>query len=158
MSHVTRIEWTFHTSNAEGAGTDSPVSVEMFRDGQSLANVWDESGETLRLDRGETATRGWTFQDRDGLGVAVSGTTIPYFEDFPAGVGGHLRVVFRIHGDDAWRIGRIDSRVISGRLEHVPNTIDSMVWNESSELFSFEGEDILSTNSAEGGVTLALNY
>lgn len=158
MSQVTRIEWTFHTSDAPGAGTDSPVSVEILRDGNRIANVWDEPGETLRLDRGEVATRGWTFEDNDGIGVAVSGTAVPYFEDFPNGVGGHLHVRFRIHGDDAWRIGRIDSRVISGSLEHVPGTIDSMVWRESSEFFTFGGEDILSTNSGEGIVTLGLNY
>ena len=158
MSQVTRIEWTFHTSAAPGSGTDSPVNVEIKRDGQQLANPWDEPGETLRLDRGEVATRGWTFQNPTGLGTAVSGTTVPYFEDFPQGVRGHLRVTFRIHGDDAWRIGRIDSTVISGELKHVPGTIDSVNWVESREGFVFEGEDVLSTNASEGIVTLTLNY
>jgi hypothetical protein len=158
MSQVTRIEWTFHTSAAEGAGTDSPVRVEIVRDGQTLANPWDEPGETLRLDRGEVATRGWTFQNPTGLGTAVSGTSVPYFEDFPQGVRGHLRVTFRIHGDDAWRIGRIDSTVISGELKHVPGTIDAVRWVESREGFVFRGEDVLSTDASEGIVALTLNY
>jgi hypothetical protein len=158
MSKVTRIEWTFHTSAAEGSGTDSTVRVEIRRDGQQLANPWDEPGETLRLDRGEVATRGWTFQNPTGLGTAVSGTAVPYFEDFPQGVRGHLQVTLRIFGDDAWRIGRIDSTVISGELKHVPGTIDAVQWVESREKFVFHGEDVLSTNSSEGGVALPLNY
>ncbi len=158
MTKVTRIEWTFHTSQAEGSGTDSPVSVEIIRDGQMLANVWDEPGETARLDRGEVATRGWTFQNPTGIGTAVSGTAVPYTEDFPQGVRGHLRVRFRIRGDDAWRAGRIDSTVISGELQGVPGTIDSVRWVESRDPFVFEGEDVLSTDRSEGVVTLTLNY
>ncbi len=46
---VTRIEWTYHTSTREGSGTDSPVRVEIFRDEQLLASVWEEPGETGRL-------------------------------------------------------------------------------------------------------------
>lgn len=73
MAQVRRIDWTFRTAGAPGAGTDSPVSLEMFRDGHSIVRVWDERGETLRLDLGEVATRGWTFEDPDRIGRAVSG-------------------------------------------------------------------------------------
>lgn len=158
MAQVRRIDWTFRTSGTPGAGTDSPVSLEMFRDGHSIVSVWDERGETLRLDLGEVATRGWTFEDPDGIGRAVSGVAVPYTEDFPHGVQGHLRVQLRIHGDDAWRVGRIDSRITSLTREHVPGTIDEIRWSESHENFVFHGEDVLSTNPGEGGVTLTLNY
>jgi hypothetical protein len=155
---VRRIEWTYHTSTKEGAGTDSPVDVEILRDGQRIANVWEEPGETARLDRGEVATRGWTFQNPTGIGVSVSGTTVPYTEEFPQGVRGHLSVRFRIHGDDAWRIGTIESGVVSGELRGIPGTIDSFKWAESRENYVFNGEDILSTDNAEGVTTLTLNY
>ncbi len=159
MSNVRRIEWTYHTSSQEGSGTDSQVRVEIYRDGNLLANVSDEPGETARLDRGEVATRGWSFENPTGLGTAISGTPVPYTESFPNGVGGHLRVRFRITGDDAWRIGTIESTVFSGRMEHVAGTIDSFEWVESPQHFSFAGLDVLSTNPAESGSsTLMLNY
>lgn len=152
MTEVTRIEWTFRTSQLERSGTDSPVSVEIFRDGQSVVHVWDEPGETPRLDRGEVATRGWTFQDPTG--VLGSNTLPPYTEDFPQGVKGHLRVRLKIWGEDAWRIGRIDSTVISLKFRHTP----SVHWVEVRDLFVFDGEDVLSTDPSEGFITLDLNY
>jgi hypothetical protein len=158
MARVTRIEWTFHTSNAPGSGTDSQVTIKMFRDGQQLAYINQEPGETTRLDRGEVGTYTWTFQNPTGVGTAVSGKAVPYTEDFPAGVGGHLRVELETRGDDAWRIGTIESEVISGHTRGIPGTIDSWEWVEERERFVFTGEDILSTNSAEGVRRLTLNY
>src|SRR6185437_14869190 len=104
-------------------------------------------------DRGEIATRYWQFQNSTGLGMAVSGTAVPYTEDFPSGVRGHLVVRIRIHGDDAWRKERIESRVWSGELQGIPGTIDSVQWVETPESFVFSQEVVLSTNNAEGHTT-----
>ena len=123
MSQVSRIDWTFFTGAAEGSGTDSEVSLEILRDGNQIVAVDDEPGETARLDRGEIATRYWQFQNPTGIGTAVSGVAVPYTEDFPAGVHGHLVVRIRIHGDDAWRKTRIESNVWTGELRGVPGTI-----------------------------------
>lgn len=158
MSKVTRIEWTFNTSGAEGSGTDSRVTIRIFRDGQQLAFVNQEPGETARLDRGEVGTYYWTFENPTGIGTAVSGHSVPYTEDFPSGVRGHLKVELEIWGDDAWRIGTIESKVIAGHMRGIPGTIDSWEWVEDAENFLFAGEDVLSSNSAEGFRKLTLNY
>jgi|KBSMisStandDraft_5_1062788.scaffolds.fasta_scaffold15496_6 hypothetical protein len=158
MSKVSRIDWTFFTSGQEGSGTDSEVSLEIYRDGNQIIAVDDEPGETARLDRGEVATRYWQFRDPNGLGVAVSGTTVPYTEDFPNGVEGHLMVRIRIHGDDAWRKQRIESNVWSGELRGVPGTLDSVQWVETPQHFVFSQEVVLSTNNAEGYTTWDLRY
>ncbi|SRR6266496_1850996 len=158
MTKVTRIEWTFHTSAQEGSSTDSQVAIKILRDAQQLAYINQEPGETARLDRGEVGTYWWVFQNPTGIGTAVSGTIVPYTEDFVNGVRGHLRVQLEIRGDDAWRIGTIESRVISGDLVFTPGTIDDFRWVENSESFVFNDEDVLSTNSGEGIRTLDLRY
>ena len=139
---VRRIEWTFHTSSREHSGTDSPVSVEIFRNGTRLAYVWQEPGNTPRLSRGEVATYWWTFQNLSGVGTAVSGQAVPYTESFPNGFAGHLKVVFKIWGDDLWRVGTIESSVVEGRMEFVPGTIDSWRWAETPHRVTFLGEDV----------------
>jgi hypothetical protein len=157
VAKVSRVDWTFFTSEAEGSGTDSLVSLEIYRDGQLIAAVNDEPGETARLDRGEVATRYWQFRNPTGIGVAVSGVAVPYTEDFPNGVAGHLVVRIRIHGDDAWRKQRIESRVWSGELRYTGG-IDSVEWVETAQTFVFSREVVLSTNSAEGATSLELRY
>jgi hypothetical protein len=115
MVMVQRIEWTFHTGTAEGSGTDERVSIQIYRDDQLLVEVDQEPGETARLDRGEVSTYWWEFQDPSGL--VTPSANPPYTVDFPDGVVGHLKVVLRIHGGDAWRIGIIESQVVSGQLD-----------------------------------------
>ncbi len=146
-----------HDLGVAGSGTDSKVSLEIYRDGQLIVAVNDEPGETARLDRGEVATRYWQFQNPTGIGVAVSGVAVPYTEDFPNGVSGHLMVRIRIHGDDAWRKQRIESRVWSGQLQYVGG-IDSVEWVETPQTFVFGQEVVLSTNNAEGHTTWDLRY
>jgi hypothetical protein len=158
MSKVTRIDWTFITSNQEGSGTDSRVSLNILRDGQLIVNINDEPGETSRLDRGEIATRFWQFRSPDNIGTSVSGVAIPYTENFPNGVRGHLVVRIQIDGDDAWRKDSIESTVWSGQLRSVPGTIDSVEWVETGEAFVFSRDVVLSTNPAEGTTILELRY
>ncbi len=158
MKKVTRIEWTFHTSNQEGSGTDARVTIKIFRDGRQLVFINQESGETARLDRNEVGTYWWTFKNPTGIGTAVSGQAVPWTEDFPNGIQGHLKVQLEIWSDDAWRIGTIESKVFSGKMVGIPGTIDSWEWVESSENFVFNGEDVLSSNSSEGTRRLDLNY
>lgn len=156
--NVRRIEWTFHTSNTQYSGTDSPVSVDIYRDGTRLAYIWQEPGNTSRLNRGEVGTYWWTFQNLSGIGVAVSGQAVPYTEAFPNGYAGHLKVVIKIWGDDLWRVGTIESSVVEGKMKFIPGTIDAWEWVETPHKVTFPGEDVLSTDSSEGSVTLTLNY
>ncbi len=159
MKKVTKINWTFHTSNQEGSGTDSRVTIRIFRDGHELVFVNQEPGETGRLDRGEVGTYWWEFQNPTGIGTAVSGQAVPYTEDFPNGVQGHLVVQLEIWSDDEWRIESIDSQVISGKMVGVPGTIDSWNWVETSETFYFSADNIvMSSDNSEGYRKVNLNY
>lgn len=158
MTDVTRIDWTIRTGPAWWSGTDTTVKLEILRDGSLVKRLNLEPGMTHRLDRAEFATYYWVFEHPDGIGVAVSGTTVPYTERFASGVRGHLKVRFVAKGDDAWEALEIDSTVYSGRLRHVPGTIDAFEWVEDWEEFSFPGRDVLSTDKSEGFTTLTLNY
>jgi hypothetical protein len=155
---VSRIEWTFHTSTLWGSGTDSPVSIDIYRDATPLVHVWQERGGTPRLDLGEVGTYWWAFQNLSGISQALSGKVVPYTESFPNGFAGHLRVVLKIWGDDLWRVGTIESSVVEGKIEFIPGTIDSWRWVEIVHSVTFLGEDVLSTDPSEGVVTLTLNY
>lgn len=155
---VRRILWTFHTSNRRHSGTDSPVSIDILRDGRRLSYIWQEPGNTARLDRGEVATYSWTFPNLSGVGVAVSGQAVPYTEKFANGFAGHLQCVLKIWGDDLWRVGDIESYVVEGQMRFTPGTIDAWQWVETPHRVNFAGEDVLSTDRSEGVVTLTLNY
>jgi hypothetical protein len=158
MSNVTRIDWTIQTGDAWWSGTDTTVKIEILRDGNLVKRLNLEPGRTPRLDRTELATYYWVFQSPDGIGVAVSGTAIPYYEVFPNGVRGHLRVRFIAQGDDAWEKVWINSTVHTGELRGVPGTIDSVVWHEDWEDFLFSQDVVLSTDPSEGHTTWTLQY
>jgi hypothetical protein len=158
MTQVTMIDWTIQTGDAWWSGTDGTVKIEILRDGRLVKRLNLEKGRTPRLDRGEWATYFWEFQSPDGLGVAVSGTAVPYTESFPNGIRGHLQVKFVAQSDDAWEALEIDSSVYSGQLRHIPGTIDAVEWRETVEDFRFPGRDVLSTDRSEGATTLTLNY
>ena len=158
MAKVTRIDWTIKTGESWWSGTDTQIKIEIYRDGTMLKRLNLEPGRTPRLDRGELATYYWVFQSPDGLGVAVSGTTVPYYEEFPHGVSGHLRVKFIAKGDDAWEKDWINSSVHTGELRYVPGTIDSFRWVEDWQTFFFGRDVVLSTDSSEGFSSWTLNY
>ena len=158
MTNVTRIDWTVKTGDAWWSGTDTTVKIEILRDGALVKRLNLEPGRTPRLDRAELATYYWVFQSPDGIGVSVSGTSVPYYEVFPQGVRGHLQVRLSAQGDDAWEKVWIDSAVHSGALRGVPGTIDSVVWVEDWESFFFGRDVVLSTDPAEGFTTWTLNY
>ncbi len=158
MDKVTQLNWIIDTRREAGSGTDETVTIRIFRDGQRLEYINLEPGETERLDRGERQTYFWKFQNPSGLGVSVSGLAIPYTEDFPDGIEGHLSVVFEIHGNDLWRVGNIESQVVTGEIEFVADTIDSFRWKESKKAVSFAGTDVLSTDPGEGVRRLTLTY
>lgn len=158
MTGVYRIEWTFHTSGAAGAGTDARVMSLMLRDLIPIANVSIEPGETDRLDRGENRRMWWTFEEPNGFPASENGIPVPYTVKFPDGVSGHLRIFFTIHGDDAWRIGLITSQVFTGSLEYEPIGRNDRSWVDRIEDYTFNGEDVLSTNPSEGIRTISLIY
>jgi len=158
MANVTKIDWTIKTGDQGWSGTDTPVQMEIFRDSTLLKRLTLEPGRTPRLDRSAQATYYWRFESPDGLGVAVSGTAVPFFERFPNGIRGHLRVRFIAKGDDAWEKDWISSNVYFGELRFVPGTIDAHVWNEDWETFFFGRDVALSTDRSEGFTSLTLNY
>lgn len=158
MSNVTRIDWAIKTSESWWSGTDTQIKLEIYRDGQLLKRLNLEPGRTPRLSRGELATYFWIFQSPDGLGKAISGTVVPYYEVFPNGVRGHLKVKLIAKGDDAWEKDWIDTTVYTGELKYVPGTIDSHTWVQDWEEFFFDRDVVLSTDQSEGFTSLILNY
>ena len=158
MDKVTGIYWTIETSNAQWSGTDDLVTIRIFRDGHRLVWANVEPGGTTRLDRGERRTYYWEFQNPSSIGVFISGKPVPYTEDFPEGVEGHLHCMFEIHGEDLWRVLDINSVVLAGEMKFIPGTIDSWYWAQMPKNFNFPGDDILSTDPSEGVRQLTLNY
>lgn len=158
MAKVTKVDWTIKTGERWWSGTDTQITCEVFRDDSRLLLANLEPGRTPRLDRSELATYFWVFQNPTGIGVSVSGTTVPYYEDFPQGLQQHLRVRFTAKGHDAWEKDWIRSNVHFGELRHVPGTIDSFRWVEDWETFFFGRDVVLSTDSAEGFASLTLLY
>jgi hypothetical protein len=158
VTNVTKIDWTIKTGDAWWSGTDSTVKIEILRDGNLIKRLNLEPGRTPRLDRGELATYYWEFQSPDNIGVAISGTAIPYYEVFPDGVRGHLQVRLIAQGDDAWEKIWIESTVHWGWLRGVPGTIDSVQWIEDWEIFLFDKRTVLSTDPSEGFRTWTLRY
>src|SRR5215213_5222962 len=158
MTNVTKIDWTIKTGEQSWSGTDTQVQIEIYRDDDLIIRLNLEPGRTPRLDNGELQTYFWVFQSPDGLGVAVSGTVVPYYVVFPNGIAGHLRVKFIARGDDAWEKDWIESAVYSGELRHVPGTIDAFQWVEDWQTFFFGQDVVLSTDRAEGFTTWTLRY
>jgi hypothetical protein len=158
MAKVTKIDWTIKTADKWWSGTDTRITCEVLKDNQRLLLANLEPGNTPRLDRSEQATYFWEFQNPTGIGVAVSGTVVPYYIDFAGGISGHLQVRFTANGQDAWEKDWIRSSVYFGELRHVPGTIDSMRWVEDWETFSFGRDVVLSTDSSEGFASLTLLY
>ncbi len=158
MTNVTRIDWTVQTGHEWWSGTDDTVKLEIYRDQHLIKRLNLEPGRTPRLNRDELATYYWQFQSPDGLGVSVSGTAVPYYEVFPQGVAGHLRVKLVAKGDDAWEKLSIESTVHTGNLRHVPGTIDSFRWVEDYQSFYFGQDVVLSTDRSEGFAEWTLRY
>ncbi|MCC7373206.1 MAG: hypothetical protein IT581_01020 [Verrucomicrobiales bacterium] len=158
MTKVTKIDWTIKTASQWWSGTDTPIKIEILRDGSLIKRLNLEPGMTSRLNRSELATYYWVFQNPDGIGVSVSGTAVPYTVNFPNGLQGHLKVRLVAKGDDAWEKDWIRSTVYYGDLKHVPGTIDSMVWKEDWESFYFGQDVVLSTDASEGYTAWTLNY
>lgn len=158
MQKVTKISWRIETGNQAWSGTDTQVDMEIYRDGTVIKRLRLEPGRTARLNRSEHATYYWIFQNDSGIGVSISGFTPPYYEEFPNGIRGHLKVKFIARGNDAWEKLNIFSTVFSGEIRHVPNTIDSLYWEEYRDDFNFTRDVILSTDSSEGFTSLMLTY
>ena len=158
MVKVKRIDWTIDTGKKWWSGTDDTVFIDIMRDGDRIIRINLEPGNTSRLDRGESVTYFWVFEHPDEIRKAVSGTTVPYTEEFPEGIEGHLDVTFTAQDEDAWEALDIQSAVHTGRLRNIPGTIDSVEWVENVHDFYFPGRDVLSTDHDEGVTRLNLNY
>jgi hypothetical protein len=158
MANVTKIDWTVRTGDQWWSGSDTQIQMEIYRDNTLLKRLNLEPGNTPRLNRSTEATYYWQFLNPDRIGVSVSGTIVPFTVPFPNGIRGHLRVKLIAKGDDAWEKLWIDSNVYFGELRYVPGTIDSSVWFEDWDSFSFNQDVVLSTDSREGFTTWTLIY
>jgi len=158
MCRVTRIEWTYRTAGAGANRADSAVRVEVFRDGDLLADANDRLGGNARLNRTETAARAWTAEAPTTAGSSPPGIVAPPFEYFPDGVHGHLDVRFRVDGYDAWQIRRIESTVITSELRPVLGLIGVYEWAERREQFEFDGVGVLQADPHDGTAILELSY
>jgi hypothetical protein len=158
MKKVTKISWRIQTGNLWWSGTDTEVDMEIYRDGTLLQRLLLEPGRTARLNRNENATYFWVFVNNSGIGVSYSGFTPPYYEEFPNGINGHLKVKFIARGDDAWEKVAIYSTVFTGEIRSVPGTIDSLYWEEHRDEFAFTKDVVVSTDTKEGYPTWTLLY
>lgn len=158
MTNVTKIAWRIQTGNKTWSGTDTEIKMEIYRDNTLIKRLRLEPGRTSRLNRNENANYYWVFQDPDGLGTIISGLVVPYYEEFPNGIQGHLKVKLIAIGDDAWEKVHIHSTVFSGVIRAVPGTIDSLYWDEHRSEFAFTKDVVLSTDSSEGRRTWNLLY
>src|SRR5712691_6932101 len=99
MCKVARIELTYRTAQADVSDAASQVRVEVFRDGELLADLRDQAISAANLECPDTATRVVTFaraSASDDAGLD------PAFQEFSDGVRGHLDVRVRVDGPDAW--------------------------------------------------------
>ena len=158
MKRVTQISWRIQTGNQWWSGTDTEIDMEIYRDRTLLQRLKLEPGRTARLNRNESATYFWVFQNHSRISTSYSGFTPPYFEEFPNDIKGHLKVKFIARGDDAWEKVAIYSTVFCGEICGVPGTIDSLYWKEERDEFAFTRDIVLSTDSGEGFTSLTLNY
>jgi hypothetical protein len=157
MCNVTRIEWTYRTTGAEGDRDDSRVSVEIYRDGELLAELRDDAEAAHRLERGNSKTRGFTFRGVPGVRIVAGDAVLPYFERFGEGVHGHLDVRFRVDGYDAWQIRGIESTLVRGELRPAFGA-DHDEWVELHERFVFPGVGVIGAEPSDETAILTLSY
>jgi hypothetical protein len=152
---VTRIEWTYRTADSEPGDNGSRVSVEIFRDGEMLADLSDSFSVGAGLGRPGATTRVATLAD--GVG---SPTTLPATAcmTFPDGVRGHLDVRFKVDGRDAWQIRGIASTVVRREFRPVLNTPGDYEWIELPERFDFDGVGVLHADPCDATSILELSY
>ena len=162
MANVTKIQWIIDTGNRRWNGTDTPVAIEIFRDDDRLFNGTLELGDTAALNRGTHQVFTWhakPVHPIDAVGdSSESGAVAPYSESFPDGIVGHLKVRISAEGDDAWHERALVSKVFTGHLHHVPNTIDELEWVEVVENFGLNQTFVLSTDWSEGSQAVMLLY
>lgn len=164
-TYVSEIAWDIETAEEAWAGTDSPLSVEIIRDGDVIIALNVEPGGTNRLDRGDSEFHWWEFQGAHfapgDYTTWVSGLPAPEAVEFPDGIDGSLRCRFRIHGDDMWIKDNIEAYVRYTTPKGIEGTIDSMKWVDDinwTHVGTFSVDGRISTDSSEGFTTWTLVY
>lgn len=155
MCMVSRIEWTYRTADGAGAEAGSRISVEIYRDGELVADLGDEPDVTARLIQAGVASRIASFADVNDEPEAVRDTRC---EAFPNGVHGHLDVRFRVDGRDAWQIRGIESTVVRREFRPVFGTPGTYEWVELPERFEFDGVGVLHADPCDATSILELSY
>lgn len=162
-TYVSEIAWDIETDEQVWSGTDSPVSVDIVRDGDTVITLSVEPGGTDRLDRGDTEFHWWDFRGTyfaPGDFVRwVGGLPYPEAVEFPDGVEGSLECRFRIHGDDMWTKDRIDAYVRYTEPTAQGGTLskwtDDINW---THVGTFSKDADISTDRREGYTTWTLIY
>lgn len=155
MCMVSRIEWTYRIAGGEGTEAGSQVSVEIYRDGELLADLRDEPGFATQLDRPGVARRIASFAGAGDASDVVRGARC---EAFPSGVRGHLDVRFRVDGRDAWQIRGIESTVVRREFRPVFGTQGAFEWVELPERFEFGGVGVIHADPTDATSILELSY
>jgi hypothetical protein len=152
---VSRIEWTYRTADGDVSAAGSQISVEIYRDGELVADLRDEPGLPGQLSRPGMASRVASFASVGNDPEAVGGTRC---EAFPNGVHGHLDVRFRVDGQDAWQIRGIESTVVRREIRRVFGTPEAYEWVDLPERFEFDGVGVIHADPCDGTSILELSY
>jgi|SRR5581483_2897206 len=155
MCKVARIEWTYRTDRVEASDTASQVRIEVFRDGELLADLGDGPIAATPLERPAATTRMVTFARPSASNDAALD---PAFADFSDGVRGHLDVRFRVDGPDAWQIRAIESTIVLAEQRPVLGALGSYEWREQRERFAFDGVGVISAEPSHETAILELSY
>jgi hypothetical protein len=164
MTRVTKIAWTVKTGDQSWSGTNTPVEVEIYRDQELLHRLHLEPGCTPRLDRSELLTYLWQAGSAAAGAKADRGAERAGYQEFPQGIGGHLRVRLIARGNDAWQKQWIESTVYSVVASPVPAADGetdgpaALEWLEQRQTFHFSRDLVLSSDPGEGVQAITLLY
>lgn len=161
MTKLTRIDWVIQTGKNTSrweSKTETPVDIEIYRDEELLARVKLEPGNTPRLGTNELGTYYWVFRDPEIAGQVISGVDVPYYEVFPEGIRGHLRIKLVARGTDAWLFSLVSSVVYTGDFGQTDDG-KGQVWKTETETFEFNTPmQVLSAERGEGKAVLEVAY
>ena len=163
---ISEIMFRVVTEDSVDAGTDSLLTVEIFRGGDHLVTGRLDFRHLDDYERDDDRFYNFVIPDRhlhrtpplpDGIGRIPS----PYPEtgmEFSDGLAGHLRCRLRIHNDDMWIKDNVEIWVKEVRLRW---SGDSAAWHEDERhrrLGSWGQDVAMSTDGDEGPHTWTLVF
>ncbi len=163
---IGKIGFQVATKDADFAGTDSLLTVEVLRNGSFIFAGKLDYADINDHERGDSRFYGYSFKqlyfDRttplpDGVGQ----DPMPYPDigmEFSDGLQGHLKCRLHIHNDDMWIKDEVDIYVKV--IRQVATSFDTLAWKEDSGWTSLGAwtQDVrMSTDNSEGPATWMLN-